>query len=313
MRPKRGAIIPVLLAMIALWATLAIASAAPIDPPALTAQDSTELPGLHNVVAYSEGLYSGSAPDDADAFDTLKAMGARTVISVDGAIPDVKSAQARGLRYIHLPIGYNGMDRRRTLEIAKAIQQAGGPVYIHCHHGKHRSAGATGAAAVALGLISNKVAEGKMRVSGTAPAYKGLFRCVADARPATPGELAAIPDAFPETWKTSGLVKAMVEAEEAVDHLNAVEAAGWRAPKESPDLVPAALAGQLADLLRNLQDDERVKSKPKGFIEDLLAASRVVEGLEDGLTDAPANAAALSARFNAVQQSCRDCHVKHRD
>ena len=44
----------------------------------------------------------------------------RTVISVDGARPDVVRAHSFGLRYVHLPIGYDGVPREQALRIARA-------------------------------------------------------------------------------------------------------------------------------------------------------------------------------------------------
>lgn len=47
---------------------------------------------------------------------------------------------------IHLPIGYNGFDENRRLELVRATRDAiqEGPVYIHCHHGKHTACGCRG-------------------------------------------------------------------------------------------------------------------------------------------------------------------------
>ena len=58
---------------------------------------------------------------------------------------------------------------RRKLEIARALQLARdrGAVYVHCHHGKHRSAGAAGAAAVTLGWSTTAQATERLKVSGT--------------------------------------------------------------------------------------------------------------------------------------------------
>ena len=36
------------------------------------------------------------------------------------------------------PIGYDGVPREQALRMIKAVQVAKGPVYFHCHHGKHR-------------------------------------------------------------------------------------------------------------------------------------------------------------------------------
>jgi protein tyrosine phosphatase (PTP) superfamily phosphohydrolase (DUF442 family) len=286
-------------------------------PPTLDSEKPVDLPGVHNLVAFGPNFYSGSVPEGDAGFDSLKALGIKTIISVDGAAPDVAAAKARGMRYIHLPIGYNGMDQARTMEIARAVELAEnrGPVFLHCHHGKHRSAGAAGAAAVTLGLLSNEAALARLKISGTAPNYKGLFKCVSVARPATQAELAAVPDNFPEVWKTSGLVNTMVEIDEVFDHLKAIEKAGWVSPPDHPDLVPAAEAGRLADLFRNLKDDERVKAESAEFRAAIAAASKEAEEVEAALTATnAANAAArATAKFKIVAQSCKDCHAKHRD
>jgi protein tyrosine phosphatase (PTP) superfamily phosphohydrolase (DUF442 family) len=82
---------------------------------------------------------------------------------------------ARGMRYDHLPIGYDWMDKARTSEIARAVKKLPHPLYIHCHHGTHRSAEATGAVAVTLGLLTPTKAVEHLKVSGTAPNYTGLY------------------------------------------------------------------------------------------------------------------------------------------
>ncbi|MCA9284162.1 MAG: hypothetical protein KDA22_03035 [Phycisphaerales bacterium] len=285
------------------------------DVPTLstTGDAPTDLPGLHNVVLYADGLYSGAAPDGKAGFETLAELGVRTIISVDGAVPDVEAARARGIRYVHLPIGYNGMDRQRTLEIAKAVRELPGPVYVHCHHGKHRSAGAAGAAAVALGILSPTAAVARMRISGTSPSYPGLFACVTDASVATSEELASASSAFPEVWRTSGLVRSMVEADEAFDGLKAIKRAGWTAPTDHPDLVPAAEAGRLADLMRNLVDDPQVQAKPKAFKEQLAEASLLAAALEAGLVAGDLAPDELARRFDRVSESCTTCHAAYRN
>lgn len=276
------------------------------------------MPGLHNVVAYGPGMLSGSVPEGEVGFGTLESMGVRTVISVDGARPDVETAQRAGITYIHLPIGYNGMDRQRTMEIARAIQVArerdpDAPIYLHCHHGKHRSAGALGAATVTLGIATPDEATARMKVSQTAPHYTGLYHCVASATPASPRELRAIKAKFPSVWKTSGLVKSMVEIDERYEHLKLIEAARWKTPPDHPDLVPAAEAGRLADLYRDLKDDKRVRLKPRQF-QDWIETSRAqAQSLEDGLIDDAITPEELGRRFKAITTSCKECHAKYRD
>lgn len=297
-------------------------SAPALAVPPTDAAAPAELPGLHNVVTYAPGLISGGAPEGDAAFDSLRAMGVRTVISVDGAKPNLAAAKSRGMRYIHLPIGYDGMDDHRTLEIARAIQLSraehpDAPVYLHCHHGKHRSAGALGAAAVTLGELTPQQAEVKLRTSGTSPSYPGLYECVADARPATRDELAAVGSDFPEVWPTSSLVQGMVEIDERFDHLKAIEKSGWRAPADHPDLVPAAEAGRLADLFRELADTDDTRALGDTHIRAMLDAAVLAQRLEELILAAnssdPAARESLSPQMKLIANSCTDCHKQFRD
>ncbi|MGQ0626495.1 MAG: hypothetical protein ACT4PL_00140 [Phycisphaerales bacterium] len=287
--------------------------AAGLTLPAIDAPAPVEYPGLHQVVAYGKGLYSGAAPEGPEAMTSLKRLGFKTVVSVDGAAPEAEAARALGMRYVHLPIGYNGMTKERTLEIARAIRDLPGPVYVHCHHGKHRSAGAAGAAAVTLGLATNAQALARMKTSGTAANYTGLFQCVSVAQLATTIDLDGASGEFPERWVTSGLVAGMVEADHAFDHLREIEKAGWKAPKDHPDLVPAAEAGRLADLMRVLSEDAETKSRGAECAEWFVKAAREIVALEDGLVKNPTDMAGHTARMKVVTASCKECHVKYRD
>ncbi|HEX8875284.1 MAG TPA: cytochrome c [Phycisphaerales bacterium] len=292
--------------------------AAPTQPtvtaPTLSDSKPVHLPGLHNVVAYHDNYYSGGVPESPEAFDTLKSLGIKTVISVDGAIPDVKSAEARGIRYIHLPIGYNGFDDTRRLELARATRDAlnDGPVYIHCHHGKHRSAAAAAAAVTALGYMSADDAIARMKVSGTAPNYTGLYACVASTTALDLSTLNAVPADFPSVFKPADFVQAMLDLDEMLDHLTEIKNANWKTPADHPDLVPAAEAGRLADTLRILAESTRAKREKPGFAQALLDDAAEAEQLEDAIT-ANADAKALDTQLKVVSASCKDCHAKYRD
>src|SRR5215211_6825349 len=79
-------------------------------------------PGLHNVFRLTDRLYSGSGPDGEEGFRSLAVLGVKTVITVDGATPDVKTAERFGLRYVHLPVGYDGVSRETAVRIARAVR-----------------------------------------------------------------------------------------------------------------------------------------------------------------------------------------------
>lgn len=287
---------------------------APLARPGPAGLTPIDYPGLHNVVAFATDVYSGSAPHAAEGFESLRRLGVRTVISVDGAEPDLAPAKARGLRYVHLPITYAGMAEGRKLEIARAVRDLPRPVFVHCHHGKHRSAGAAAAALVSLGELTPGQAVGRMKVSGTAPEYTGLYACTAGATRVLPAVLDAASSDFPELRRPAGTVKTMLEADVAAENLKAARRAGWQPPANHPDLAPAAEAGRLADHLRLLTDDKDTTARPPEYLATLLESSRLATRLEDGLAaaDRPPREE-LDRRFGAVLQSCVACHQAYRD
>lgn len=287
----------------------------PIAPPAITETKPRDYPGIHNAVAYHEGFVSGSVPEGDAGFETLAAMGVKTIISVDGAEPEVDKATARGIRYIHLPIGYNGFDEQRKLELVRATRDAikDGPVYIHCHHGKHRSAGAAATIATSLGWETPQAGVERMKVSGTAPNYAGLYACASGATVLGANVIDAVPAKFPAVSKPSGYVKGMVEVDEVFEHLKTIEKAGWTVPTDHPDLVPAAEAGRLADLYRVLAESAYAKRKPAAFNDLMIQSNARAQTLEDLLAGGEKDAAKLSAQFKLVGASCKDCHAKYRD
>src|SRR5688572_11354389 len=75
---------------------------------------------LDNFYQITAQIYSGATPGDDSAFADLAARGIKTIISVDGASPDVEAAKKFGLRYVHLPMGYDGISTNRALELVKA-------------------------------------------------------------------------------------------------------------------------------------------------------------------------------------------------
>jgi protein tyrosine phosphatase (PTP) superfamily phosphohydrolase (DUF442 family) len=291
------------------------APAATVALPAVADPAPRDYPGIHNAVAYHDGFVSGGVPEGEAGFDTLCAMGVRTVISVDGSEPEAALARARGMRSVHLPIGYDGFDAARRMQLVRAVRDAmrDGPVYLHCHHGKHRSAGAAATVAVALGWLSPDASVARMKVSGTAPGYRGLYACAAQSVPEAQAAIDAVPADFPEVTPPAGFVRAMVEADVALDHLRAIERAGWAPPADHPDLEPAAEAGRLADLLRVHVDGDRARAKPAGFGATLAANAADAQRLEDMLVADPRDAAMLGAQLARIQAGCKDCHAKWRD
>ncbi len=280
--------------------------------PSPAATQPSEYAGLHNVVTYAEGLYSGSVPQGAEGFATLAAMGIRTIISVDGATPDVELAKQFGLRYVHLPVGYDGITKQRSLELARAVRDLPGPIYIHCHHGQHRSAAAAAAAGVTLGKFSVDEALALMKVSGTAPNYTGLFACVRAASVASPETLETVSNKFPEKSQIGDLAQVMTHVDETMDNLKLIEKANWTTPKDHPDLVPAAEAARLADFFRNAPQPKE-PARTDEFAAWISAQASNASEVEQALLRGNASPQQVSEKLKIVSQACVQCHSKYRD
>src|SRR5262245_46397548 len=81
------------------------------DPPVAATWKPEKInePTLPNAFRLHTKVISGGQPDGELAFAKLKELGVKTIISVDGARPEVELAKKYGLRYVHLPHGYDGV------------------------------------------------------------------------------------------------------------------------------------------------------------------------------------------------------------
>jgi protein tyrosine phosphatase (PTP) superfamily phosphohydrolase (DUF442 family) len=210
------------------------------DDPAPNKPQHLEVDGLHNVFRISEKLFSGNSPEGDASFESLKKLGIKTIISVDGATPDLERAKKFGMRYVHIPIDYDGVPVDAGQKIAKAVSELPAPIDMHCHHGKHRG---PSAAAIAQLCLDDKctveTALDLLKAAGTDPKYKGLYASVQAFKKPTAEELAKLPKELPETVKPEDIVKAMVAIDFHYDNLKSVRAAGWQTPKDHADIEPA--------------------------------------------------------------------------
>lgn len=280
------------------------------DQPAVTHNKNHA--GIHNVHEVAPGLISGSAPESDADFAALQTQGVRTILSVDGATPDIAAAHRHGLRYVHLPIGYHGIDPQRQLEIARAIHDLPGPVYVHCHHGKHRGPTAAATAAVILGRLSSKEGVMFLRTAGTSDNYPGLYACVERLEPVDAATLDSVPNDFPEIAPVPGFTKAMADTQAAFDHLVEIRDAGWQTPEQHPDLVPLAEAGRLENLLRVLKDDLRTADQPADFQQMLVDSWQAAQQLEAAIAQSGPHDE-RTQQLAAIQANCRACHAIYRN
>lgn len=278
---------------------------------------------LHNLHRLDAEVYAGAQPDGAAGFAELQALGVKTAISVDGALPDEKTAARYGLRYIHLPIGYDGVPAATQQAIAKAIVEADGPVYIHCHHGKHRGAAAAAAACVVAGRQDPAQALATLKAMHTGENYVGLWRDVEAARPISLTELRAMPVTFQAAQPPPPLVAGMVTIDAIVERLQACSGADWQAPADHPDVDPAHEALMLKEAFAELQRSAEFAKRPADYRQWMAEGEKSAAALETALRDrlrkdgipVPRHSllAPVTAAWDNVKGNCLACHKPYRN
>lgn len=286
-----------------------------VDSRKLTKLSTNHLP---NCLRVHPKVISGGLPDGDSAFHELVELGIKTVISVDGMQPNVELATKYGLRYVHLPHGYDGISARRVSELAKAVRELQGPIYIHCHHGKHRSPAAASVACVSAGLIPESEAVAVLHLAGTSPNYRGLFKAASEARPLNARMLDELEVDYTEVAEVPPLAEAMVAIEHAHDHLMQVKTAGWKTPPDHPDLDPQHVALLLrehfAEMLRSKESQSR-DEQYKDYLRDSQAAAQRIETTLQRW-DAESGSRPPKAIFEdaqSISDNCIACHVRYRD
>ncbi len=282
------------------------------NPPAVvpTKIDSAHLPNSYRL---TERVISGGQPDGEAAFAQLKELGVKTIVSVDAARPDVVMAKKYGLRYVHLPHGYDGIPDARLQELAKALRDLPGPIYVHCHHGKHRSPAAAAAACVAIGALGADDAMAVLKTAGTSENYRGLYQSVRSAKKIDPRVLDKLQVDFRPTVELPPPAEAMVAIEHTHDHLKTIAAAGWKTPADHPDLDPTHEALLLKEHFAELLRSEAVKKRPSAFQQMMRDGQSAAGELEAALASPPADTKGLVAAFAKVTANCQACHQKFRD
>jgi len=267
--------------------------------------------GVHNAFRVTDKIFSGSQPEGEAAFAELAKLGVKTILSVDGSMPEIETARKYGLRYVHLPYGYDGVPTNRVVELTKLATSADGPFFVHCHHGFHR-----GPAAVAIMCEASEGwtptrAEAWLHQAGTAADYPGLYRAAREFTLPTATELAAV-KSFPEFTKASSLVEAMVAIDEHFTWLKASQRAGWKAPPDHADIAPQQEATILWEQLRELGRSAETLQRSDDYRAKLTDAELAADALRTALKGLP-NTNSVEAAFKQLNQSCSACHRKYRN
>ena len=199
------------------------------------------------------------------------------------------------------------------------MRQLEGPLYIHCHHGKHRSPAAASAACVAAGLIPESLSVSILKIAGTSPHYRGLYESARRAVPLETALLDQLTVEFPEKAELPPMAEAMVAIAHTHGHLQLVAAAGWRSPPDHPDLDPAHEALLLREHFTEMLRTDQTQQHPPAFQELLRHSEQASHALEQALrhrttaqqeTTPPESVQHLWSRIN---NNCNACHQQFRD
>ena len=302
-------------------ATLALAAARAADAPVAAPQTSqptskgaaeaVEIEGVHNAFRIGRKIISGSCPHGEAGFAALAKLGVQTILSVDGARPDLALATKYKMRYVHVPVPYSGISRAQSLAIARAVRDLPGPVFIHCHHGKHRGPTAAVLAAMLADGWTNEQAQSAMSQAGTAKTYAGLWGAVRDSKPATQAELDKADDSFPALVQAAALPAAMVVIDQRWEALGEAQKAGWEVPRENPDLDPSHEALMLGEEYAELLRSPETAKHPEPFRRMMSESRNNVAALEAALR--ARDKIKADAALKLVTQDCKSCHVAYRD
>lgn len=268
-----------------------------------------ELPGVHNVLPVTANVVSGSQPHGEEGFKTLKELGVEVVVSVDGATPQVELARKYGLRYVHVPIGYDGIADDAQASFKRLMQELGDKrIFFHCHHGKHRGPAAAAVACMEAGVLQQNQALDFLRSAGTSSDYGGLWKEITNFR-ATP--LTRELPMLVEVAEVESVAAAMAKMDRIYDHLVLCEKAGWNTPPNHADLDPKQQALLLEESLhesgRLLKRDEYDAKFREMLAECELLAQKLKQQIEAG------QKVKATHTFKAVKQSCTACHAEYRN
>jgi protein tyrosine phosphatase (PTP) superfamily phosphohydrolase (DUF442 family) len=271
------------------------------------------VPGIENFRKVSDRIYSGGQPEGDIAFEALKRQGIKTIVTVDGAEPDLGRAKRFGMHYVHLPMGYDGISREQSLKLIKAVKELPGNVFIHCHHGKHRGPTAVAICEIAIEGWDKAKAKDWMQQAGTDPKYRKLYEAVFRFVMPTADELAAIHvEDLPQKAKMPQLIEQMVKIDQHFDRIKALEKSGFR-PDLKIDLGHETLL--MTERFRELNRPEVSMNWKDDFVNQMKRAENWASLLENRSQGAleTINPEALKSDIEWMTKSCTECHSKYRD
>lgn len=263
---------------------------------------------LHNLIKISSRFYSGAEPDSEAAFNDLKQLGIKTIISVDGLRPNLKAAKDHGIEYYHIPFGYDSIPEKAQQQLTRVAREIEGPIYVHCHHGRHRGPAAMAIICQAAQKFDTKEAVQFMQQAGTSAQYKGLWKSVREFTP-------------PDKQVTLPKLKHVSEVNFLVDNMAQMD--------RLSDLISSELKQQNALSTKSLQENalllhelmfetnrqlKQTQPEKQDLIKFFKSAQESTISFQNSLKkDHNFNNGAVQQAWQTLKQDCRNCHKKHRN
>ena len=266
-------------------------------PAACAAQSQpVEFTGIQNGLRCTSRIISGSEPSSEFAFRELAAAGVKTIVSVDGIAPNVEVARKFGLRYVHIPFGYDGVPESAALQLTRVVRDCKGVIFVHCHHGKHRGPAAAAIAGIADGDLNIKQAVQFLKRAGTHDDYIGLWKSVRNFVPDTSGR--KLPELV-ETAKVSSTAQSMAQVEKLLKRLSSPDT---KTPVRTESAV--LLHQKFRELVRKPPLDDSEFRKLLRAVE--RTSGQVVKAVK------AKDEAQVKAHLQHMKRQCTECHASFR-
>ncbi|MHC4342031.1 MAG: cytochrome c [Planctomycetota bacterium] len=271
-----------------------------------------DYPGLHNVYRLGDNIISGSEPHGEEALKRISEMGVKTIVSVDGKVPDKEVAAKFGMRYVHVPIRYSGIDEEELVRIAKTFRELQGPFYVHCFHGKHRGPAAAAVGRLVVDRVPRDQALAEMRQwCGTSKKYEGLFHVIALKEMPATATTAGYAWDFPAAHPFGGFRAAMIEITRHSDNLKMLDKRDWKPDPDHPDIDAANEAEKMLGLFQRASKLESVQKACEEYRTwmqvSVEKSGKLLEAVKAG------ESAAASKAFRVLGQTCNSCHANYRN
>ena len=280
-------------------------------PASVKSLHASNTPGLNNVFRLGDSLFSGGAPTEESAFASLSRLGVKTIVCVDGMVPDVDAAHANGIRYVHLPLSYQSLPHEDLVKLVQATRKFPGPFYIHCHHGKNRGP----AAAVALWRCLDKTVSPDQAVAtlvmmGTSEKYQALYASAQTAVCPSEAELKSVQDDLPEVATVEPLAKSMAVLDRMWDRV--AEPTKERSSTTISNQLNTAY--DIAEQLRESAELAEVTQEMRpGFQAIIVELERLADIIKVELRKPDETVSERQNVVAAIKKHCTECHARFRD